>query len=504
MSLSMLGFARPGWLLVLLPLGFLVWRLWRAPKGSGAVWQPVVDAHLLPHLLVGATPQKRRTGFAMLVSGFILGVLALAGPALDQRPAAAYQRDATRVLVVDLSAQMATSDPAAPQLEQVRLKILDVLRALPDGQSALIAYAGEPYLIVPPTTDVATIALFVPELAVDAMPVPGNRPERALGMAERVLDRSASELRDVLWITAGADRAGWPIPELKGVRLSILHVATVDDSILAASAVRSGGTYVRMRADDADVRQLAAALAARAGWLATAWHGSRDAVDVGYWLLLPLLPLAALAFRGGLLALLLAPLLLAGLPQPAEASAWPVLTTLADYQAWRRLQSGDAAAAAEAFSDLRWRAVARYRAGQFDKAATALDGLGDVDSLYNRGNALARQGLLSEALVSYDAALKLRENDEDTRYNCDLVQRLLNERESQRPGAGGRPPPVRPKLSERAPLSADVARDDTEREGVRLAEQWIRRVPDEPGSLLRRKLQIEQRRRLSGEAAPAW
>lgn len=483
------AFLRPWWLLALLPAALLVWRLGRAPEGGAAAWRRVVAAHLLPHLLEGADSRRRRKGLALLAASLGLAILALAGPVGDNLAADTWRREATRILVVDLSVRMAAADGAISRLERAKPKILDLLRALPDGQSALVIYAGEPYLVAPPTTDAETIARFVPELAVDAVPVQGNNPGRALGMAARILARSASGARDLVWITAG-NAGGTPLPEAAGLRLSILHAAPADDPGLAAAASRTGGIYLRMGADGDDVRRLAAFLAAGGGWRADARQGSRNQVEVGYWLLLPLLVLAALGFRRGLLACVAAPLLLAGslLPSPAQAatlSGW-----LADWQAWRRLQAGDYEGAAAGFKDSRWGAVARYRAGRFDEAAALLEGLGDADSRYNRGNALARQGRLADALAAYETALKLRPGDADTRHNRDLVLRLLK----QPKGAGQRPPPP--------PNKADRA--DSEREAAQLAEQWLRRVPDEPGSLLRRKLLAEHRRRLSGEAPAPW
>lgn len=494
MSLAQLTFTRPWWLLAIVPLALLVWRLWRAPPG-GAAWREVIDAHLLPHLLVGAAPGSRRGNFALLTAGLLLAVLALAGPALEDQPAGGLRRDATRIVMVDLSAPSDAAGTAPPPPERVRLKIVELLRALPEAQTALVVYAGEPYLVVPPTADVDTIIPFVPELAADAMPVPGNRPERALAMAGQVLARSGSDLREIVWITAGA--GGGPLPAAPaGVRLAILDVAAAPDAGLAAFAASNGAAYARVAADDADIRALVAASGARGGWRSAWQPGSRATLDLGHWLLLPLLALAALGFRRGLLALLAAPLLLVGLaltPAPAEAFDLPVPAAVADGLAWRRLQSGDAAGAAVEFADVRWRAVAHYRAGHFKQAAELLEGLADADALYNRGNALARHGRLAEALTAYEAALALRP-DADAQYNRDLVRRLLNQQESPSGGGGAPPPPAAP--------PAQGTADPGEQEASRLAEQWLRQVPDEPAGLLRRKLQAEHRRRLADGVSP--
>jgi Ca-activated chloride channel homolog len=435
-----LAFARPWWLLALPLLALLAWQLWRAP--SRAAWTDVVDAHLLPHLL--AQGSRRRIGAAALALALLLGVTALAGPVLPNAEHI-YRRDAVRVLVVELSPRM------APHLERAKANLLALLRTLPAGDTALIVYAEEPYLVVPPTADVDTIARFVPELAIEAMPAAGNRPERALAMARDLFERNPAGARDLLWIAADAQL---PAIALDGVRVSIVNGA------------QDNGEW--RRPDE------------RGGWIAAMSHTGGGA-DIGYWLLPALLPLAALAFRKGVL-MLAAPLLCAGLlaPSPAEASA------LADYTAARLFAAGEHEAAAARFDDARWRALAYYRAGRYEDAARALEGRNDADSLYNRGNALARQGRLADALASYEAALKLRQNDADTLHNRDLVRRLLN----QRNGAGGSRPP--PPAGQR------------EREAERIAEQWLAGVPDQPQTLLRRKLALEHQRRVAGKAERPW
>jgi Ca-activated chloride channel family protein len=474
----------PWWLLALPPLGILLWRMSRISDNGLAHWRRVIDAHLLPHLIDGNQPRRRQpSGVAWLACGSVATVVALAGPAFQRESQTVYQPDMARVLVVDLAAQ----DMTPPRLEQLKLKILELLRTLPEGQTALLVYAGEPYLAAPLTTDVETIAHLVPELAPDIIPVAGNRPELAVRMARNILARSAATQRDLLWVTAGAGPAPSP-SELAGLRLSVLHMTAADDPALAATARGSGGSYVRLQADNRDIRQLIAALSADRRWNTVTESSSGNKVDAGYWLLLPLLPLAALAFRAGILTLLAAPLLLALLSAPQPAAALDLSSPLADYRAWRLLQSGAAARAADGFSDPRWCAAASYRAGRYDRAAILLQQAHDADSLYNRGNALAMQGRLVEALAAYDAALK-QHADKDTKYNRDLVQRLLNQSAGNSATGGARPPPV---------AAASLPAGDAEREAAAAAQQWLRRVPDAPEGLLRRKLLMEHRRRLAG------
>lgn len=448
MSSVLASFARPWWLLALLPLALLAWRLLRTSGVNAAAWTRVVDAHLLPHLLVDAAPRTRRLGTAALVAALSLAVLAAAGPLSTEPATQVYRRDALRLLVVDLSPSM------APSLEHAKAKLLALLRTLPEGETALLVYAGEPYLVVPPTLDAQTIARFIPELAIDAMPAPGNRPERALAMASELLARNATGTRDIVWVSVGDIPAHSALEGLRDARISLL----------------------RPGADDSELHTLQQTLA-RGDGLAAQARPANGTTDAGYLLLPLLLPLAALAFRRGLLVLAL-PLLFVGLPPPAEANA------LTDYLGARRLRAGDHEAAARTFDDRAWRAIAHYRAGRYEDAARLLAGRDDPDSHYNRGNALARQGRLAEALGAYDASLKIRPDDPDTLHNHALIRRLLSQR--NRDG------------------SAEGPAARSEQEAARVAEQWLSGVSNQPESLLRRKLAIEHLRRSSGAAEKPW
>lgn len=514
MTLAGWTLLRPWWLLALLPLAWLLWRLARAPAGDGG-WRAVVDAHLLPQLLLRRAPYGRWAGLALF--GLALGgaVLALAGPALPGPLELAYRSDAARMLVVDLSAAMGGGNAPSARLERTRNTLLDLLPALPPGQTGLIVYAEEPYLIAPLTSDAGTIAPLVPELAPDIMPLAGDRPQRALRMAADLLARSGASQRDLLWITASPATpdalAVLEAARAAGVRSSLLHPETPADPALRAAVQASGGLALGMRADGAEVRALAALLEAGAQRAEQARAGRSALRDLGAWVVLLLLPLALLAFRRGLLCLLALPLLLQ--PPPAEAAQLAGLWQRADQRAWQLLQAGQAEAAADLFEDRRWRAAASYRAGRYAEAAALLAPLDDADAHYNRGNALARLGRLSEALAAYQRGLRLRPADADLRHNHALVLQLLKQPPpAGNGGSGGGAPrrsPSAPQPGERAPTQPQPAPGapleaggDTLRESGLLAEQWLRRLPADQAGLLRRKLLLEHERRQAGAAQP--
>jgi Ca-activated chloride channel homolog len=123
----------------------------------------------------------------------------------------------------------------------------------------------------------------------------------------------------------------------------------------------------------------------------------------------------------------------------ALALDWSNVWSTREQQAQRLLDSGHPGDAARLFSDPRRRAYAELEAGHYGAAARELKPFADVDSEYNRGNALAREGELRSALASYDAALAQAPDDREVRHNRDLVARALEQRSAQKSAGSGMP-----------------------------------------------------------------
>ena len=79
-------------------------------------------------------------------------------------------------MVLDLSYSMNSEDLAPSRLARARQKMLDLLVQRKEGQTGLIAYAGDAHIVTPLTDDTPTIANLLPALAPDMMPVPGSDP----------------------------------------------------------------------------------------------------------------------------------------------------------------------------------------------------------------------------------------------------------------------------------------------------------------------------------------
>ena len=454
--MSMFHFLRPEWLWGLLPLFGLFLLI--AKRGATAqVWESVCDAHLLPHLLVGTEGARRCSPFVLLGVGWTVAVCALAGPVWSQLPQPVFRAESALVIVLDLSRSMDAQDVTPSRLTRAKHKILDMLKARKEGQTALVVYAGESFVVSPLTEDANTMVTLVQTMETALMPLQGSRTDLALRKAHDLLEHVGHARGDVLLLTDGdGDPATLQVVEelrSQGLRVSVLGVGTVDGApipepggflkdqdgavvipkldipSLQAIARVGGGHYATVTWDDQDInRVLPSRVSPGALSSSTSEQRTTDLWrEEGPWFVLPLLALALPAFRPGWLGMLLAFILI---PQVSEAFSWENIWARPDQQGVRALERDAPEEAAALFQDPGWRGIAHYRAGNYKEAEQAFSTVDTPEGHYNRGNALANLGRYEEALGSYRTTLTQQPHHADARHNMEIIKNLLEKQSS--------------------------------------------------------------------------
>ncbi len=551
MDVLTLHFIRPLWLLAL-PLAVLLPWLWRRLRRPSGDWERICDPHLLRWLSVGAAATRpgRAGGWLAGLAIAVAGV-SLSGPSWQRLPDLSYSAQDARVIVLDLSLSMLAEDLRPNRLTRVRYRLSDLLQETGEGQIGLVSFAGDAYVVSPLTSDTNTIANMLPALRPDVVPVAGSRADRGLELAAELLRRAGLGGGEILLVTDEAmpeDAALAADLRAEGIVTSVLAVGTSGGAPIPSGAgfvSDAQGNVVIARVDFDSLRAVAEAGGGRVTVLdsgsdpAAPWRGrgSTDFAlrddspgdrwqDMGPWLLLVLLPLVAVGFRRGLLfclALGLAPALVA--PTPAQAGFWEDLWQRRDQQAQQALDDerpGDAATLARdpAIAGEAW-----YRHGDYARAANSWTDGDGPDAHYNRGNALALAGELDAAIAAYDEALARNPDMEDALYNRALVEQLKQQQEQQESEGEGEQPEGEPQESDQEGEQGEQQPQDGEQEGegepqeqqegegqqgepreeelaqawseedAQAMEQWLRRIPDDPGGLLRRKFRNEHQRR---------
>ncbi len=591
-----LHFLRPEWLWALLALPLILALALYRQRRSDA-WRQAVDAHLLPHLLAAGAKRRARLPWALLL-GWTLASLAMAGPSWRQQAQPMFQASAPLLLVLDLSSRISATDLPPSRLLQARAKLGELLRARQGGQVGLVVYADDAYTVAPLTDDGSNVALYLDALSPDVMPRDGQRADRGIDWATRLMRQIGALQGQILLVSDQADgEAALAAAQARGLGLQVsvlglgtpagaayrdgsgqIRQAALDEGSLRAVATAGGGRYARIAADDSDLRALGV-LDARDGTAAQRPGEGKQWLDEGFWLLPPVMLLALLAFRRRtVLAAVLAVGLLPWMNgAQAQAPATPV-SQPAQGTLWKRSDQVQHQRLAEG--------VQAYRKGDFATARRQFEGIDSDAGWYNLANTLAREGNYDEAIAAYDRALALHPGMADAVANRAVVDAARKRRQSgggqgqdqqtppqkqqdrsqrkqnpqgQQPQQGqkdtgqGQPQPGQqgqpgqesdkaqssPQPGERGrdgqqappqvedakaqaqadeqqrqrmqqamqqaregeadkdgkPVPGSEGRTPRQREEQQAVEAWMRRVPDDPGALLRAKFQLENERR---------
>lgn len=443
---------RPGWLLLLPLLGWLLWRLWNRQKRVGR-WQMILPSAFHSALLSGGGGRESKLPWIVLGIGWLLAVLALLGPSWQRVEQNSQRPVDPLVVMLELTPEMLAADSPPTRLEQARRKLLDLLQARSDSQTAIIVYAGSAHTLVPLSDDLATSKNLLDAIRPSIMPEAGQRADLAVRKALDLLEQGDLGQGRLLWIGSSLSEAerqgiraamtgrdapallmlgvgtaeGAPVTQEKGGFLKDAQggilVPRLDGPVLKDFADSMAGRYTALRLDNQDLNDLGL-LDGPKSLISEGQKVRLDRwADQGYWLLLPLLLLAGCAGRRGWLLCL--PLLLMTVPQASYAFDFQDLWRRPDQQGERLLKRHHPVEAARHFQDPRWQGVALYQAGDYAGAAQRFaQGSGAVDH-YNRGNALARSGELEGAIDAYAQALDRQPDFPAALANKALVEQVL-------------------------------------------------------------------------------
>ena len=462
----MIHFIRPEWLLGLLPLILLSALFWRRHQQQSA-WKQYIAPHLSPMLISDSLEQGRKPKW-MLACCWLIAVLALSGPAITKQNLPVFATEQGRVLVMDMSYSMYATDLSPNRLSHARFRATDLLSEIKEGETGLIAYAGDAFTISPLTRDNATLLNLLPTLTPDIMPSRGSNLSAAITLAEQLLAQGGHITGDIILMTDGVsdDQFNQVYNQLKNsrYRLSILAfgsqngapikladgqlmrdssnevvVAKTDIRLLQKLAKRGAGIVIPTQADGSDIKQLSQWLAEDGQAKATELEGE-SWQDLGPYLAILLLLPMLFSFKHGILPNIVLPtawLPLAGLiglltvgstySPCVSASVWDDLWLTKDQQAQQAFEQGDYQQAAKKFSASNWQASAHYKAQDYQKALEGFELDDTAEGLYNQANSLMQLSNLPEAIKRYQNALSLQPDFTEAQENLALAEELLKQ-----------------------------------------------------------------------------
>ncbi|CAM3879787.1 MULTISPECIES: vWA domain-containing protein [Pseudoalteromonas] len=447
-------FIRPTvlWLLVPVCVVFAIAML----KHKNAKQAELIAPHLAKFVISNNTQQHSQPMWLIALFA-VLAVIFSAGPSFEEKQVPVFQSKNARVIVMDMSLSMYSTDIAPSRLVQARFKALDMIKLFKEGDTALVAYAGTAYTISPLTTDATTLENLIPSLSPDIMPDKGSNVLAGLDTAKELLTQAGYLEGDIILVTDGIEQSeqndisqftgnnpyrlniygvgteqGAPIKLPEGGFLKDSYgqivVPTINTSLLNSLAKNSGGKFTTYQPSARDIQTFAPSANSEVlkneKQSQALWR-----IDAGIYGLFILLPMMMWIFRRGAFAA--AFLVVCFLPQQnAYAVALPTLFKNQDQRALDAYQQGEYEQAATADSS-QLKGAALYQQGNFDAALAQFSEDKSPTGLYNYGNALAKAGKLEEAINAYQQAQQLQDNFTQAKENQALVEQLLQQQQEQ-------------------------------------------------------------------------
>ena len=183
-------FLQPHWFFLLIPLAVILLFFMMSETGARDPWTKVIDKDLMPWLRVKSSGRGSRLPIWLLTAGWIITVIALANPVWEKLPQPVFQTDHARVIVLDLSLSMNSTDLKPSRIERARFKVSDILARQQEGVVGLVVFAGDAFVVSPLTRDGETISSMLQALKPDIMPIQGSRADLGLLKAGELLKQA--------------------------------------------------------------------------------------------------------------------------------------------------------------------------------------------------------------------------------------------------------------------------------------------------------------------------
>lgn len=171
----------------------------------------------------------------------LLVALALTRPQWGLLEQTVQQKGLDIVIAVDLSASMRANDLRPSRIENAQRELAFLAEELQGNRIGLVGFAGSAFLFCPLTLDTDAVELFLDEMTIEAVPVPGTALGDAIEVATETFkmgdpnDQAGSKV--ILLLTDGEDHESAPLEAAKkaaeaGIIIDTIGLGTPDGTTI--------------------------------------------------------------------------------------------------------------------------------------------------------------------------------------------------------------------------------------------------------------------------------
>jgi len=262
-------------------------------------WRKVVNSRVLQFLLGDDTVASRWHPGLLFTA---IACVALTGPSTKAQDNQTFKHTQGWVVLADVSRSMTLTDVVPSRLSAMRDVALRLAANANASSTTLIIYAGDAFVVAPPSFDSANFSNNVSLLEYGIVPVDGSNITRALGLALSVIDRTGL-VNSRLFVLS--DTGGFNSRASSAVNFILFGGSDADkitpfDKRIAQTMAKSGGgqllvadaignvsfAKLELRVQDFDSNVLT-----QSGITTLRWD------NFSHWILLAGIPLLLLLFR---------------------------------------------------------------------------------------------------------------------------------------------------------------------------------------------------------------
>lgn len=452
----MFKFIYPEFILLMLIPSFLLIYLVATNKSN---LEKLFDQKLLKRLIVDSKSLSRNVRNALLFFALIFMIIALARPVLVGEKIEVKGALKSFLIAIDISNSMMARDIFPNRLKAAKEKAKKMILLNQEAEIGLIAFSSTSFLIAPLTQDTNTLLYFLENLDFTTISHAGTNFLSPIKNAAEILKDRDSKI--LILLTDGGHEKSFEkeieLAKQNNLKIYILNIGTYQGSpifdkdgnllkdennkIVIVSlndaikelALQSNGGYIEYSPNNMDIQEISGAIKKGDNTNTT-----KEVVmlkelfyyPLGIAIILLLISFSSLPRKSAIMAIFIF------LPIALKAGIFDFLDLKKAKESYQNNEFNESIKIYEKLlrnsnrNELHFNlANSYYKNKEYQKALNEYQKIQTEDPifssqvLHNIGNTQALLGNIDEAILSYEKALKLRE-DNDTRTNLELLKRL--------------------------------------------------------------------------------
>lgn len=199
----MLSFQNIEYLLVLILLLPLVGLFVYVVKWKKKVKQQIGDEELVNALIADYSPKNYRTKFMFIAIAVALCIIGAANLRMPVNGNTGNLSGVDVMVALDVSNSMLAQDVKPNRLERAKQVLTKIVDKLGSNRLGIVVFAGEAYLQMPLTSDLAAAKLYISNASPEAVPTQGTDIDKALTICNSSLNTKEKKYKAVILITDG-------------------------------------------------------------------------------------------------------------------------------------------------------------------------------------------------------------------------------------------------------------------------------------------------------------